>query len=192
MSIYLDIKIDSTSAQRDSAGSLADYLDVEYNVFMEPESATRVWTVLLKASRAVQRNAESSISGLELGLSDFAVLELLLHKGPQPVNRIGRKVLLASGSMTAAVDRLEARGLVQRAVDPKDLRSRIVELTPTGRRLIDKAFNKHALDMEETMAVLRPRERDDLVRLLKKLGIWAAARAESEHAADRSERVLHG
>jgi MarR family 2-MHQ and catechol resistance regulon transcriptional repressor len=143
-------------------------------------SATHVWLVLSKAARAVGRNAESSISGLGLGLSDFAVLEILLHKGPQPVNRIGRKVLLASGSMTTAVDRLESRGLVQRTVDPLDLRSRIVQLTGSGRKLIEKAFASHAGDMEQTMAVLKPREREDLVRLLKKLGMWAAARSDSD------------
>ncbi len=146
---------------------------------MEPESATHLWLVLFKAARAVERNAKSSITGLGIGLSDFAVLELLLHKGPQPVNRIGRKVLLASGSITAAIDRLEARGLLRRATDPGDLRARIVNLTKSGRRLAEQAFAKHAADMEETMAVLRPREREEIVRLLKKLGIWAAARADA-------------
>ncbi|MDP9169564.1 MAG: MarR family transcriptional regulator [Acidobacteriota bacterium] len=150
---------------------------------MERESAMHVWLVLFKAARAVERNARKSIAGLGLGLSDFAVLELLLHKGPQPVNRIARKVLLASGSATAAVDRLEARGLVQRTVNPEDLRARIVQLTAEGRKLTGQAFARHALDMEETMAVLRPREGEDLVRLLKKLGLWAAARAEAEEAA---------
>ncbi len=151
---------------------------------MEQESATHVWLVLSKATRAVERNAKSSIAGLGLGLSDFAVLELLLHKGPQLVNRLGRKVLLSSGSITTAVDRLEERGLVRRAVDPEDLRARVVQLTATGRKLVERAFAKHAEDMEATMAVLRPREREELVRLLKKLGLWAAARAESERDAD--------
>ena len=159
-----------------------EYLDIEYNEDMEQETAIHLWLVLHKAYRAVERNARSSIAGLGLGLSDFAVLELLLHKGPQPVNRIGRKVLLSSGSITAAVDRLEARGLLKRTVDPEDLRSRIVELTAAGRKLAGQAFAGHAVDMEETMVVLRPREREDLVRLLKKLGLWAAARAESGDA----------
>ncbi|WP_180539064.1 MarR family winged helix-turn-helix transcriptional regulator [Nevskia soli] len=145
---------------------------------MGQESGTHVWLVLWKASRAVERNALASISGLGIGLSDFAVLELLLHKGPQSVNWIGRKVLLSSGSITAAIDRLEARKLVKRTTDAEDLRSRIVKLTGSGRKLIERAFAKHAADMEETIAVLRPREREDLVRLLKKVGLWAESRAE--------------
>ncbi|HLY61253.1 MAG TPA: MarR family transcriptional regulator [Terriglobia bacterium] len=145
---------------------------------MGEESATHIWLVLFKAFRAIERNAENSIAAMRIGFSDFAVLEMLLHKGPQPVNRIGRKVLLASGSITAAIDRLAARGLVRRTSDPGDLRARIVKLTPTGRKLIGRAFTKHAHDMEETMAVLGPRERRELVRLLKKVGLWAAAHAE--------------
>src|SRR5207244_10166799 len=141
-------------------------------------AATRVWLVLWKAFRAIDQNASRSLSVLGLGHSDFAVLEVLLHKGPQPVNIIGRKVLLTSGSITAAVDRLESRKLLRRTADPKDRRSRIVQLTATGRHLIERAFQKHALDMEETMAVLRSGERVELVRLLKKVGMWAAARLD--------------
>lgn len=143
------------------------------------ETATRVWLVLWKAARAIGQNAMRSVSALGLGHSDFAVLEVLLHKGPQPVNVIGKKVLLTSGSITAAVDRLESRKLLQRRADPKDRRSRIVQLTRTGRHLIERAFQKHAIDMEETMAVLRPGERVELIRLMKKVGMWAAARLDN-------------
>ena len=144
------------------------------------EAATRVWLVLWKAAHAIEQNAIRSVSALGLGRSDFAVLEVLLHKGPQPVNIIGRKVLLTSGSITAAVDRLESRKLLRRTADPKDGRSRIVQLTETGRHLIERAFQKHAMDMEETMAVLRSGERVELVRLLRKAGMWAAARLEDK------------
>jgi len=144
------------------------------------EPATRVWVVLWKAAHAIEQNAARSVSALGLGHSDFAVLEVLLHKGPQPVNTIGRKILLTSGSITAAVDRLESKKLVRRIADPRDGRSRIVRLTGTGRHLIERAFQKHARDIEETMAVLRSSERAELVRLLKKVGIWAAARLDDK------------
>jgi MarR family 2-MHQ and catechol resistance regulon transcriptional repressor len=147
--------------------------------FSSPESATHVWLILWKAARAVEQNAARSVSALGLGLSDFAVLELLLHKGSQPVNVIGRKVFLTSGSITAAVDRLASKKLVRRTTDPSDLRSRIVQLTPRGQVVIERAFRQHAIDIEETMAVLKARERTELIRLLKKLGMWAAARLEN-------------
>ncbi len=147
------------------------------------EAATRVWLVLWKAAHAIEQNAIRSVSALGLSRSDFAVLEVLLHKGPQPVNIIGRKVLLTSGSITAAVDRLESRKLLRRTADSRDRRTRIVQLTDTGRRLIERAFQKHATDMEETMAVLRSGERVEMVRLLKKVGMWAAARLDDNGAS---------
>jgi MarR family 2-MHQ and catechol resistance regulon transcriptional repressor len=161
------------------------------------ESATRIWLVLWKAARAIEQNAIRSVSASGLGRSDFAVLEVLPHKGPQPVNIIGKKVLLTSGSITAAIDRLESRKMLRRTSNPKDRRSRIVQLTDTGRRLIERAFQKHAADMEETMAVLRSGERVELVRLLKKVGMWAAARLDDNRPprlgrsnADPSSRSL--
>jgi MarR family transcriptional regulator, 2-MHQ and catechol-resistance regulon repressor len=129
-----------------------------------------VWLVLAKAAHVLETQASRSIAGLGMCTSDFGALELLLHKGPQPVNALGRRLLLTSGSMTAAVDRLERRGLVGRRPDPLDRRARVVFLTPSGRSLIRKAFERHAADMEEAAAGLTPAERSTLVALLKKLG----------------------
>ncbi len=109
-------------------------------------------------------------------MSDFAVLEMLLHKGPQAVNVIGKKVLLTSGSMTTAIDRLESRKLVRRTPHPEDQRARLVELTEKGAKIIACAFRQHARDMERTIAVLTPAERLELIKLLKKLGTFAAAK----------------
>lgn len=144
--------------------------------------AIHVWLVLWKAAHAIEQNAVRSVAEVGLGLSEFAVLEALLHKGPQPVNVIGKKVLLTSGSITAAVDRLESRKLVLRTQDPQDLRARIVELTGEGRRLISEAFRQHSMDMEETLGILSAGERAELVRLLKKAGMWAEARLENRAA----------
>ncbi len=136
-------------------------------------SGIHVWLILSKAAKVLEQHAVGSVTRMGLGLTDFAVLELLLHKGPQPVNTIGKKVLLTSGSITTAVDRLEARDLVRRSADPSDRRARIVTLTPAGRRLIENAFRRHAADMQRAFAVLSTRERADLVRLLKKAGLSA-------------------
>lgn len=142
----------------------------------DESSGIRVWLILWKATKALEQNAIRSVARLGLGLSDFAVLELLLHKGPQPVNVIGKKVLLTSGSITTAIDRLESRKLVRRTGDPEDRRSRIVALTADGRRLIQKSFNRHAEDMEQVLAGLNAAERAGLVRLLKKAGLGAEER----------------
>jgi MarR family 2-MHQ and catechol resistance regulon transcriptional repressor len=139
-------------------------------------SGVHVFLVLWKAARAAQAYAEKSILELEMCGSDFAVLEALLHKGPLPVNEIGKKVLLTSGSITVAVDRLETKGLVERRAHGTDRRARIVHLTKEGRKLIRRAYAEHAADMERlASASLTRAERETLIGLLKKFGYKAAA-----------------
>jgi MarR family 2-MHQ and catechol resistance regulon transcriptional repressor len=147
-------------------------------------SGTHVWLVLMKAFRSVQRHAAASIASLDLGLSDFVVLEMLLHKGPMKVNDIGRKIDLTSGSITTAVDRLEARGLVSRENNKQDGRSRIVQLTAKGNSLIRTGFAAHAARMEKAMSGLNLRERAELIALLKKLGLDAQAQLDAARGAD--------
>src|SRR5450759_267797 len=96
-----------------------------------------LWLVLWKAYEAMRRHAERHIHSLGLGFSDFAVLEVLLHKGPAPVNTIGELVYLTSGSITAAIDRLERKSLVARGADPSDRRARVVHTAKAGRALIE-------------------------------------------------------
>lgn len=130
--------------------------------------------VVWKASRALEARALASIAHTGLCASDFKVLEALLHKGPLPVNVLGRKLLLTSGSITTAVDRLADRGLVVRRDDPDDARVRLVELTSAGRRLIEPVYDRHAADLDELVSVLTVAERRTLVTLLRKLGLHAA------------------
>src|SRR5437667_4162277 len=144
-------------------------------------SGVHVFLVLWKASRAAQAYAEKSILELEMCGSDFAVLEARLHIGPLPVNEIGKKVLLTSGAITVAVDRLEQRGLVERRAHGSDRRARIVHLTREGRKLITRAYAQHAADLEQlASASLTATERATLIRLLKKIGYQAAGYAQSE------------
>ena len=139
-------------------------------------SGVHVFLVLWKAASAVQAYAENSVSELEMCGSDFAVLEALLHKGPLPVNEIGKKVLLTSGSITVAVDRLETKGLVERRAHRTDRRAKIVHLTKEGRKVIARVYSDHAADMERLASTSLTRaERETLIRLLKKIGYEAAS-----------------
>jgi MarR family 2-MHQ and catechol resistance regulon transcriptional repressor len=120
-------------------------------------------------------SVECSIGSTGLVLSDFMVLEALLHKGPMTIKEIQGKALLASGSMTAAVDRVERKGLVIRRATETDRRARMLELTEAGARLIKAAFAKHASDLQQIMSVLSATEQEQLYRLTRKLGKAAAA-----------------
>src|SRR6059036_1611723 len=140
-------------------------------------SGTHLWLVLMKAHRALGRLATQSIESFEVCLSDFGVMELLLHKGPQPVNEIGRRIELTSGAITTAVDRLESRGLVTREAHESDRRARIVRLTARGKDEAVKAFGVHKTAMDLAASGLSKTERAMLIQLLKKLGTSAAGSA---------------
>ncbi len=137
------------------------------------KTAPHIRLVLWKAAKAIEKVDHASITGTGLQLSEFAILEVLLHKGPLPINTIGQKVLLTSGSMTAAVNRLVNKGHVTRVRDTEDGRSILVHLTQSGRRIIQRAYDRHAANLEKIANVLTEQERDELVRLLKKVGLNA-------------------
>jgi MarR family 2-MHQ and catechol resistance regulon transcriptional repressor len=143
-------------------------------------SGVHLWLLLWKAHKAVETYAQRSVSATGLCLSDFGVLEALLHKGPLPVSAIGEKVLLSSGSMTAAVDRLERSGFVERAATSTDRRARIVHLTEKGSSLIRKLFAEHERDMERMFSHFGKPERNALADMLRKLGHEAEGVAAEE------------
>jgi len=134
------------------------------------ETGTHIRLVFGRAARAIERIDRDSIADTGLNFSDFSIMEALLHKGPLPINTIGERVLLTSGSMTAAANRLEEKGLITRIQDPSDGRCFYLHLTKTGRQLIRTAFEKHSQNLEKIADVLSTEERSELVRLLKKMG----------------------
>jgi MarR family transcriptional regulator, 2-MHQ and catechol-resistance regulon repressor len=133
-------------------------------------SGVHLWLLLWKAARGVEAHSTRSIARFEMVPTDFGVLEALLHKGPLTVKQLGEKVLLTSGSMTAAVDRLESRELVTRCDDARDRRARIIRLTAAGQELIERAFAEHSAAMEEAVRGFSKEDRAALLPLLRRLG----------------------
>jgi MarR family transcriptional regulator, 2-MHQ and catechol-resistance regulon repressor len=129
-----------------------------------------VWLIMLRATQAITRCATAEIRETGLGDSDFRVLEVLLHKGPLPVNAIGPKVNLNPGSISVAVDRLYSKGLVSRVEGADDRRIRTVALTQSGRDLIVPVFRRHAALMKRVFSALAPEELREFEALLKKVG----------------------
>jgi MarR family 2-MHQ and catechol resistance regulon transcriptional repressor len=155
---------------------------------MKNITAPRLWLVIAKSYRVLSLLAERSIANTGLCLTDFVALEALLHKGPLTISEIQDKVRLASGSMTAAVDRLERLGLVVRTSSPSDRRARVIELTVQGKRLATSCFERHAKDLEALMSVLSEREMEQLYGSLKKLGLLAAEKLDQQGAKVKSSK----
>lgn len=145
---------------------LMETLEIDEESGLGPKIMLSLW----KAKASFEAHALASIASLGLTLTDFAVMEILLHKGSLPINTIGKKILLTSGSITTAVDRLEARGLVKRVDDPEDRRVRFVSLTREGTRQIKAAFGEHQHHLNIAATPLSKEEQRTLIELLKKLG----------------------
>ncbi len=93
-----------------------------------------------------------NIASFGVTVSEFGVLEMLLHKGKQPVQRIGEKILVTSGTITSVINKLEKRGYVQRKKCEKDGRVYYVSLTASGSKFISKIFPQHEIYLDKLVA----------------------------------------
>ncbi len=137
-------------------------------------TAGELWTVLARCYKALSSRVEQSVADAGLCLTDFMILEALLHKGPLTITEIQGKILLASGSMTAAVDRLEKKGTIVRLFVKEDRRARLLQLTKPGHKLIERVYEEHKAAFEGLMGVLSDREMQQAYVSLKRLGLHAA------------------
>jgi MarR family 2-MHQ and catechol resistance regulon transcriptional repressor len=132
--------------------------------------------LFIAMNRAVQwANAHSDrdIKGYGLNRTEFGVLELLYHKGAQPLQQIGGKVLMSSGNITYVVDKLEQKQFVRRKASSEDRRLIYAEITDAGKQLLDEVFPKHAAVIHEAMNGITDEEKRVASQLLKKLGKYA-------------------
>ena len=106
----------------------------------------------------------------DLTQTQFAALARLHAVGTCSQNHLGRLIHLDAATIKGVVDRLRARGFVQTASDPEDRRRHAVALTETGRAVVRKAERIALQISADTLAPLTPRERNDLIALLRKLG----------------------
>lgn len=141
-------------------------------------SSAALWVVLARAYRSMAAFVERSVAALDIGLSDFMILEALLHKGPLTMSELSDAALITNASMTAAIDRLEERVFVERVADKQDRRVRRVQLTTQGAALIKRLYVRHERDLDEVMSGVHPSERAELRRGLKIIGLAAQAKRD--------------
>jgi len=142
------------------------------------DRALKLWVSLARCAASVGRASARDIQRYGLTQAQFAMLEVLYHKGPLPLCAIGEKLLVTSGNITYVADQLERAGFLRRERSPEDRRVVLAHLRPKGRVLLAQAFPLHAARIGELARVLGPGEQKELARLLKKWG--KAARASTE------------
>lgn len=131
-------------------------------------------TVLLRASSSVAKVVKADMMNYGLNATEFVVMELLYNKGQQPIQMIGKKILLASSSITYVIDRLEEKGFVKRIADLKDRRVTFAQLTDNGHSKMEEIFPKHTEAIEKIFGKLTYKEINQLIESLKKIGYTAS------------------
>lgn len=153
----------------------------------ETSTALSLLVALARCNAAVFDDLRPLIRDNGLTESEFGVLEMLYHLGPQPLGTIARKLLIRTAGTTHVIDTLEAKGLVRRAACPKDRRVIHAELTDMGRERIAGIFPAHAAAVRVRMSVLTTEEQETLARLLRTLGTHtteATASKETHHVTE--------
>jgi MarR family transcriptional regulator, 2-MHQ and catechol-resistance regulon repressor len=139
------------------------------------DTALKLWVVLSRSAAAVSRRAEADIVRHDLTPGEFAVLEVLYHRGPLLLGEVQRKILVSSGGVTYLVDRLEEQGYVERRACEGDRRARYAALTAAGTALMEEIFPGHAEAIGRAVSGLTKTEQRQAIELLRKLGLSAAA-----------------
>ncbi len=142
--------------------------------------ALHAWLIMLKSWQSMSRYVFPTLLQEGLGESDFRVLEVLLHKGPMPVNAIGPKVALNPGSVSVAVDRLYKKGFVSRVESNRDRRVRTVSVTEKGRQMFVPLFRRHTALIKRAFQDVSSEELQQLEVVLKKVGKRAESLAEEK------------
>lgn len=146
----------------------------------ELDQSLKLFIVLSRANRSVMEHVHKFIQQHGMNPTEFAVLELLYHKGKQPLQQIGGKILLASGSITYVIDKLEKKSFLERIACPNDRRVTYAQITEAGKEMIESMFPDHEKRIHSILSVLTSEEQEVAISLLKKIGHYADEYTPSE------------
>jgi MarR family 2-MHQ and catechol resistance regulon transcriptional repressor len=134
--------------------------------------ALNAFIKLMRATNALGGNLSRHLADkADLTMSQFAVLEALLHLGAMSQGDICHKLLLSGSNITTVIDNLEKRALVRRDRRTDDRRVVEVSLTPKGRQVIEAYFPAHARRITELFSALSSKQQDQLAALCRTLGL---------------------
>lgn len=138
------------------------------------EAALRLWVIMSRAHAAIARHAADDVARHGLTLAEFGILEALYHRGQMLLGEVQRRILVSSGGITFLVDRLTAKGLVERRNCAQDRRARYAALTDRGRDLVAQIFPSHAAALTRAMEGLTLDEQRLAAGFMRELGLYAA------------------
>jgi len=146
-------------------------MPTHYKGSKEQVTTLNTFIKLMRATESLNQRLIRHLSEADLTISQFGILEALLHLGPQNQKELGQKLLKSGGNITLVIDNLEKSGYVTRKKNPEDRRALIVDLTVQGKSYIEDFFPKHLAKITEEFSVLNDTEKKELGRICKKIGM---------------------
>ena len=142
---------------------------MDHHSSQDNRQAMRLYIALTRTYKAVLEKDQRNIRGYGLNASEFSVLELLYNKGPHPLQQIGGKILITSGTITYVIDKLVKKGLLTRRPCDMDRRIIYAELTEAGKHRMDEILPNHYKTLAESFSSLNSEEKEQAIGLLKKI-----------------------
>ncbi len=136
--------------------------------------ALQLWVKLSRAHASIEAHAAADVARHGLTLAEFAILEVLFHRGPLLLGEVQRRILVSSGGITFLVDRLCGKGLIERRECESDRRARYAALTAKGEEFLTGIFPAHEEALTRAVAGLSAEEQTAVADSLKTLGLKAA------------------
>lgn len=163
-------------------------MPTRYNGTEKETRALNAVITLMRSANAVHGRLADLRVADGLTMSQFAVLEALLHCGPLCQKELADKLLVTGANMTKVLDVMERDGLVQRIRSKQDRRYITVDLTTTGKTRISEIFPRHVGDVVRAFSSLSAQEQITLRELCRKLGLHnesdsSTSRVQSKHAS---------
>lgn len=133
------------------------------------EESLKAFVGVKRTNDILEKTVKKDVQQYGLNISEFAVMELLYHKGAQPINRIQERILIANSSTTYVLDKLQEKGYLIRERDEQDKRSMKAVLTPEGETLIKNIFPAHSETITEIFSCLSDEELAAFRETMKKI-----------------------
>ena len=124
---------------------------------------------LVQAYQALEAHSAAHIKEMGLTMTQFDIVATLGNQPPMTCKELGEKTLISKGTMTGVLERLEAKGLIEKLMNDEDGRSYKIGLSKTGDKLFKKVFPEHVEHLGKAFRKLSKQELEQAVTVLKEV-----------------------
>ncbi len=122
---------------------------------------------LVSAYQSFERYSAPDVKAMGLTTTQFDVIATLGNQPPMTCKDLGEKTLVTKGTLTGVLERLEAKGILERKLNPEDARSQMIGLTQAGQALFEKVFPAHLQHLENAFSKLSDKELAEVTKSLQ-------------------------